>query len=94
MGEREGKGRRTRSDLGGGVSAGSATLLLDVEGAEAATTAESVGLDVSLTKTVGTFGLGSRKQERGEYGHFGEGKGATMGALEGRSTTMEDEDVP
>lgn len=47
----------TRSGLSVGVSARRASLLLLVERHLAASSASSVGLRVSLTKTLGTLGL-------------------------------------
>lgn len=43
-------------DLGGGVAAGRALVLLDVHGAATATTAQNVRLVVALTETGGTLG--------------------------------------
>lgn len=47
---------RTLPDLGGGVAARGALVLLDVHGAATATTAQSVRLVVALTETGGTLG--------------------------------------
>jgi hypothetical protein len=46
-----------RSDLGGGITALSASLLLLVERAVATTTTQGVGLGVALTERTGTFSL-------------------------------------
>lgn len=51
----------TLAHLGSGIGALGAGLLLLVEGALTAASAEGVALGVALTKTSGTFGLNSRK---------------------------------
>lgn len=52
----QGGRQHTLPDLGGGVAARGALVLLDVHGAATATTAQSVRLVVALTETGGTLG--------------------------------------
>lgn len=51
------KASLTGTDLGSGITAGSASLLLVMEGAVAAASAKSVRLGVTLTEGSGTLGL-------------------------------------
>jgi hypothetical protein len=51
------KGKLTRSDLGGGITTLSTSLLLLVERTVTTTSAESVGFGVTLTEGTSTFSL-------------------------------------
>lgn len=60
------------AELGRGVAALSASLLLVVEGTTTAATAESVRLGVALTKRRGTLGLLRREEKKKKKNRVGQ----------------------